>query len=329
MPPGSLAQMLSGFRDMFPEELTRSLLVGLEEPDDAAVYQLDPDRALIFTADFFPPVVDEASAYGAIAAANALNDVYAMGGRPILALNLATFPEDMPSAVARDILQGAAFKVREAGAVVAGGHTTRGEEPVFGLAVIGLVHPEALVRKSGARPGDRLLLSKPLGTGVLTTAGKAGAAAGSDLAEAIVTMASLNDRAARAAAQVGVRAGTDVTGFGLAGHAVEIAEASGVALCLQMGRLPWLSGAFDCASAGWFPGGEGSNASYFGSRVNVRGEIGDVSRRLLFSPETAGGLLLAVPPAHAASLIRACRSVGQTVWEIGEVAVGAGVTVTP
>lgn len=317
--------MLEGFSALFPPELTRELLVGLDAPDDAAVYRLDEHRALIFTADYFPPVVDDPRAYGEIAAANALNDIFAMGGRPALALNLACFPDDMPVAVAREILWGGAEKAREAGAVVAGGHTTRGEEPTYGLAVIGFVDPTQLTRKGGARAGDRLLLSKPLGSGVVTTAGKSGVASPAIMQAACASMSRLNAVAAAAAAAATARTGTDVTGFGLVGHALEMAEPSGVAVRLYPGRVPLLPGAAECGRAGHFPGGAAKNEAHFGTRVRAAADLDPVLRRLMFSPETAGGLLVAVTAERVPDFLAAARAGGQSVWEIGEVVPGAGV----
>ncbi len=317
--------MLQGFSSLFPAELTRDLLVGLDEPDDAAVYRVDERRALIFTADYFPPVVDDPRAYGAIAATNALNDVFAMGGQPVLALNLATFPDDMPAEVAREILWGGAEKAREAGAVVAGGHTTRGEEPTYGLAVIGFVDPATLTRKGGARPGDRLLLSKPLGSGVVTTAGKNASVSAEVMQGAIDSMSRLNAVAAAAARAAGARTGTDVTGFGLVGHALEMAGASGVAFRIFPTRVPLLAGAEECGRADWFPGGAAKNEAHFGDRVRMPADLDPTLRRLMFSPETAGGLLVAVPANRVSDMLAAARAGGQPVWEIGEVVEGSGV----
>jgi selenide,water dikinase len=311
--------MIEGFADLFPPAMREHVLVGLDEPDDAAVYRVDAERALVFTADYFPPVVDDPRAYGAIAATNALNDVFAMGGKPFLALNLACFPDDMPPEVAREILHGAAAKALEAGAVVAGGHTTRGDEPTFGLAVIGFVHPERVVRKGGARPGDRLFVTKRLGTGVVTTAGKQGAASAEEIAAAIESMSQLNAAAGSAARDAGVRAGTDVTGFGLVGHALEMAEAGRCRFVIRVEDVPLLPGALAHARAGRFPGGAATNEDYFGARVRAPRELPAVVRGLMFSPETAGGLLVAVPAEAAAGFRDACQA-----WEIGHVEAGDG-----
>lgn len=320
--------MLEGFSSWFPPEMREPLLVGLEEPDDAAVYRLDAETALIFTADYFPPVVDDPRAYGTIAATNALNDVYAMGGRPMLALNLAIFPDDMPQEVARAILRGAAEKAREAGAVIAGGHTTQGEEPTFGLAVIGRVSPGAVMRKGGARPGDRVFLTKPLGSGVVTTAGKRGLASASDIEAAVASMSRLNVAGAEVARAVGAHAATDVTGFGLAGHALEMANEGRVRFHIHPWHAPLLPGVVDYARAGCFPGGANHNEAYFGSQVVLNGDLDELRRRLLFSPETAGGLLLAIPTETAETFRASCRSVGQPAWEIGEVVAGQGLEIT-
>jgi len=320
--------VLSGFGDFFPPEMSEHLIVGLDDPDDAAVYRIDENTALIFTADYFPPVVDDPYAYGAIAATNALSDVFAMGGRPALALNLASFPDDMPDAVARAILRGGAEKAREAGAVIAGGHTTRGEEPTYGLAVIGFVHPDALMRKGGARVGDRLYLSKALGVGVVTTAGKQGVASASDLEGAVIAMSRLNAAAAGAAQAAGVRCATDITGFGLLGHALEMAEASGMRFRVAAAAVPFLPGSERYGRAGCFPGGAARNAEHFAARVQVVGAIDEVRQRLLFSPETAGGLLAAVPAERAGAFEEAARVAGQPVWAIGEAVAGEGLELT-
>ena len=315
--------MVGGLKGLFPPELTRNLLVGLDDPDDAAVYVLG-DRAIVFTADYFPPVVDDAETYGAIAANNALSDVFAMGGQPVLALNLAGFPDDMPPEVAQAILRGGARQARDAGAVVAGGHTTTSEEPNFGMAVIGTVDPAHLVRKGGARPGDRLVLTKPLGVGVITTAGKAGTALPEAMTAAIGAMLASNRAAALAARRAGVACGTDVTGFGLIGHALELAEASDVCLTVHVAAVPLLAGALHHASAGDFPGGASRNEKFFAARTETSSGVDPLRRRLLFSPETAGGLLLAVPAATADAMVASCCDAGCDATIIGEVTPGRG-----
>ncbi len=318
--------MVTAVAGVFPEEMTRHLLVGLRDPDDAAVYDLD-GTGLIFTADYFPPVVDDPYTYGAIAANNALGDVWAMGGRPLLALNLASFPDDMPTEVAAAILRGGAEKAREGGAVVAGGHTTTSAEPTYGLAVLGTVAPEALIRKGGARPGDRLVLTKPLGVGVITTAGKSGGALPEAMAAAIRSMTATNAAAAEAARAAGVHGGTDVTGFGLIGHAVEMAHAAGVEFRLRAQAVPLLPGARHHAAEGAFPGGADRNQEHFGPHAEFGAAVDPLTGRLLFAPETAGGLLLAVP-AHQLHLFeKGCAAAGVTAAVIGEVTHGRGVHV--
>ena len=235
--------MLRPMQDLFRAADYPDLLVGLGAPDDAAVYRLDEARALIVTTDFFTPIVDDPYQYGAIAAANALSDVYAMGGRPLLALNIAALPPDLPPAMITQIMIGMAEKVREAGAVIAGGHTIQDKEPKVGLAVVGLASPDRLLTKGGARPGDRLILTKPLGTGCITTAAKSDRARPDDIADAAAWMMRLNSDAAGIAVGVGARSATDITGFGLLGHATELAEASGVTLYLDAAQIPLLPGA--------------------------------------------------------------------------------------
>jgi selenide,water dikinase len=271
------------------------LLVGLGEPDDAAVYRLDDSRALIITTDFFTPLVDDPYQYGAIAAANALSDVYAMGGTPLVALNIAALPPDLPPEMITQIMRGLAEKVREAGAVIAGGHTIQDKEPKVGLAVIGLGHPDHLLTKAGARPGDRLILTKPLGTGCITTATKRDQASPEHVAEAVEWMTRLNRAGAEAALAVGVRAATDVTGFGFLGHATEMAEASQVTLRVEMGRVPLMPGAKVYADQWIFPGGSSSNKMAYERGVRFADGISQEMQMLLFDAQTSGGLLIAIP----------------------------------
>jgi selenide,water dikinase len=313
--------MVAGLRAAFTPEATSRVLVGLDAVDDAAVYDLD-GRTLVFTADYFPPVVDGAYDYGAVAASNALGDVFAMGGTPLLALNLAGFPDDMPEAVAAAILRGGADKVAEAGAVVAGGHTTRSEEPSYGLAVVGTVERDAIIRKGGARPGDVLVLSKPLGVGVITTAGKNGVAAPEELEAAVLSMKRLLGPVAAAARAAGVRCGTDVTGFGLIGHLLEMARASGVGFRIDTAAVPLLPGARRCAAEGQFPGGARNNEAFFGEDAPATSLVDGLLRRLLFVPETSGGLLVAVPQAALPGFLAACRGAGEAVAVIGEAVAG-------
>jgi selenide,water dikinase len=303
------------------------LLVGLGEPDDAAVWKLDNERALVATTDFFTPVVDDPYDYGSIAAANALSDIYAMGAQPFLALNIAALPPNLPTEISAEILRGGAEKVREAGVVLAGGHTVQDQEPKFGLMVLGFVHPERILSKGGARPGDVLLLSKPLGFGVITTALKREQVDPAHLAEAVGWMKRLNKTAAGLANEFGLRGGTDVTGFSLLGHASEVANASAVRLRFYLDRLPFTSGALDYAQQWVFPGGAFDNRLYYGSQVHFAPRIDEASQLLLFDPQTSGGLLLCVPAGELEAFLQRARLADQPLWVVGEAAEGQGIEV--
>jgi len=304
-------------------------LVGLGDPDDAAVWKLDEERALVVTTDFFTPVVDDAYDYGAIAAANALSDVYAMGGRPFLALNLAALPPSLPPEMISEVLRGGAETARQAGVVIAGGHTIQDQEPKYGLMVLGFADPARLLTKGGAQPGDILLLSKPLGFGTTTTALKRGLAEPADIAEAVGWMKTLNKKASELALEFGVRCATDITGFSLLGHAIEMGQASGAGLSLHFSQVPFISGARRYAREFIFPGGASDNRLYFGPEVHFAPEIDEASQMLLFDPQTSGGLLLAVPPAQAEALLAKAAQIEQPLWQIGEVVAGAGIEVLP
>jgi len=306
-----------------------ALLVGLGVPDDAAVFQLDEHTTLVQTVDFFPPIVDDPRQYGAIAAANALSDIYAMGGRPLLALAIAGFPDDLPAAVCAAILQGGADVVAEAGAVLGGGHTVSSREPSYGLCVTGVVDLAQLTTKAGARPGDVLVLTKPLGTGVITTAARADRCDPAVLAAAIASMLRLNRDAAALARACGVHAATDITGFGLAGHAAELARASGVALQLEAAALPVLPGALECAAAGFIAGGVLRNQAYLEQAGSITGHatLTLAHRTMVFDPQTSGGLLLSLADVDAAQFVARSAASGQPAWIIGRVVDGAGITV--
>jgi selenide,water dikinase len=273
--------------------------------------------------------VDDAYTFGAIAAANALSDIYAMGARPILALAIAAFPEDLPQELIRAILQGGADKVAEAGAVVAGGHTVVDREPKYGLCVTGLADPARITPKAGARPGDALLLTKPLGTGLITTAAKQGKADAAHLEAAIASMLTLNRRAAELAQAFPIHGATDITGFGLLGHAAELARNSGVGLRIDSRALPALPGALEYAAAGIAPGGLHRNRAFMeeGGYTSYAGAIDAGRRALLFDPQTSGGLLLLLAEEHAAALQAAFAAAGQACWPIGAVTPGAGILV--
>jgi selenide,water dikinase len=309
-----------------PERFPR-LLVGLQVSDDAAVYKITDEVAVIQTLDFFTPVVDDPYAYGAIAAANAMSDVYAMGGEVVLALNICAFPPGLPAETIAEILRGGAEKVLEAGGALGGGHTVDDEEPKYGLAVMGLVHPERILTKGGARPGDLLALTKPLGVGIITTAAKGDAADPAHLPPAAASMMRLNRDAARLAQQVGVHACTDITGFALLGHADEMAEHSRARLRFHLDRLPFLEGAVRYAEEWLFPAGTCRNEACYGRHVDFSPDIPDEMRQLLFTPETSGGLLLAVAPERAGPLAAAFSAAGHPLWLVGEVTTGEGLAV--
>lgn len=292
------------------------------------MYVVAPDVAIVETLDFFPPIVDDAYASGAIGAANAMSDVYAMGGEVLFALQIAAWPEDLSLEQLETLFRGGVDKVREAGGVIAGGHTVIDREPKYGLAVTGRVHPERMLLKSSLRAGDALWLTKPIGTGVLTTAHKNGALSPEDLASTVASMVALNQRAARAAVEAGLHAATDVTGFALAGHAHEMAERSAIAIRIEAGAVPLLPGASEHARGASFGGLERNRAHFLeGGRVRFDG-VDEVLRTLLLDPQTSGGLLVGVPAAHADAWARACTTHGVSATRIGEVTKGQGVTVT-
>ncbi len=325
MGPGALTHVLAGLR----LATHPNLLIGLDISDDAAVYRLDDETALVQTVDFFPPIVDDAYTYGGIAAANALSDIYAMGARPVLALAIAAFPEDLPGATIQAILQGGVDKVAEAGAVVAGGHTVVDREPKYGLCVTGLMNPRRVTAKAHAQPGDVLLLTKPLGTGVITTAIKRDQGQPAHLEAAVASMLRLNKVAAELAQTVEVHSATDITGFGLIGHAAELARNSGVGLQIEVRALPLLPGAVEYARDGIAPGGLYRNQEFLEQDGFVRyaGVIDAGRRLLLFDPQTSGGLLLALAGSAATELEGRYAEAGELCWRIGEVVPGSGIAI--
>jgi selenide,water dikinase len=324
MGPEALAQVLRPLQSLFRAGQHPELLVGLEVSDDAAVYKINDEVAVIQTLDFFTPVVDDPYDYGAIAAANAMGDVYAMGGEVVLALNICGFPPDLPPGIVAEILRGGAEKVAESGGVLAGGHTLNDKEPKYGLAVMGLVHPERVLTKAGARPGDMLVLTKPLGVGVITTALKGEVADPVHVATAVESMKRLNRQAARLIQRLGIHACTDITGFALLGHGQEMAQKSGVRLRFYAERLPFLAGARQYAGQQLFPGGACRNQEYYERWVDFAPAISEEMQMLLFTPETSGGLLVAVPPERTETLTTLCASEGQPCWIVGEVREGRG-----
>ncbi len=351
--------MLRPLSSLFQSADYPDLLIGLGKADDAAVYRLSDDQALVATVDFFTPIVDDPYAYGAIAAANSLSDVYAMGGRPIFALNVAAFPADLSEDVMAAILRGGAEKVREAARAIAGGHTIQDKEPKYGLVVLGLVDPRRVLTKGGAQPGDVLILTKPLGAGVVTTALKRDLATEEQVAAATASMLRLNRAASEAALAAGVRAATDITGFGLLGHASEMLElppsissltppsissltppsissltppsisplgggrAGGearlenpaVGFRLYFDRLPWLPGAQELGDAWVYPGGAHNNRQHYSQWVHFDKRLSEAQQTLCFSPETSGGLLMAVPAGEAERMLGRLEQ----AWVVGEV----------
>jgi selenide, water dikinase len=318
-----LEQLLAGF---VPAE-AEDLLVGLAPADDAAVYRLDDERALIFTLDFFPPVVDDPADYGAIAATNALNDVFAMGGTPLLALSIAAFPEELPIEMLAQIFAAADAQVRAAGGLLAGGHTIRDAEPKYGLAVVGTVHPQGIWPKNGAHAGDVLLLTKPLGTGLIMTGYKRGQAGSQQLERAIRWMRTLNNEVASVLRPFDPSAVTDVTGFGLFGHAHEVAERSGVRVRLESSRFPAIDGALDVARQGVRTSGDPRNRDFAGPHVEIERAVPETLVALGYDPQTAGGLLVSIAGDRAAALEAELASRKLFVRRVGRVEEGAGVVV--
>ena len=318
-PAARLEKLLAGFVPVDAADL----LVGLDPADDAAVYRLDDERALVFTVDFFPPVVDDPRDFGAIAATNALNDVFAMGGTPLLALSITAFPEELPTEMLGEILAGADEVVRGAGAILAGGHTIRDDEPKYGLAVVGTVHPDGIWPKSGAQPGDALFLTKALGTGLVLQAQRDGHAPEGALAAAVAAMRTLNREAAETLRPFAPHAVTDVTGFGLLGHAYEMASRSGVRIELDAASLPALHSALELAEAGVRTGGDRRNRDYSGPHVDSSAAA--AAEALAFDPQTAGGLLVSLPADKAPVLAATFAAAGLPLHRIGRVTPGAGV----
>jgi selenide,water dikinase len=312
---------------MFPPEQYPKLLVGLQVSDDAAVYRISDEVAVVQTIDFFTPVVDDPFDYGAIAAANAMSDVYAMGGDVVLALNVAGFPADLPHDVSGEILRGGAEKVAEAGGVLAGGHTIDAKEPTYGLAVMGLVHPDRIWTKGGAQPGDALVLTKPLGVGMVTTALKAGVADDAHVAEAVDSMKRLNRDAARLLDRGGTHACTDITGFALLGHGLEMAAKGGVQLSFSFDNLPYVPGAVKYAEDNLFPGGSCNNQRAYADSVTFASRFDEEMQLLLFTPETSGGLLAAVAPEKLDALLDAFSAANHRCWVVGSVTEGTGIRV--
>jgi len=326
--PADLAQVL---RNLPPTEPDPNLLVGLDTSDDAGVYKLNDELAIVQTVDFFTPIVDDPYDFGQVAAANAISDIYAMGGKPLTVLNIVAFPiHTLDKEVLADILRGAADKVKEAGATLVGGHSIDDKEPKFGLAVTGLVHPDKVRANAGARPGDKLILTKPIGVGILTTSIKKDQLTEEEIARVTRVMTTLNKTAAETMEPYEVHACTDITGFGLLGHASEMAKGSGVGIRIERGKVPVLPRVRELAEAGFVPGGTKNNFAHLEGSVTFADTIDQVGQWILCDAVTSGGLLIAVEPTQAEELLGKLRESGVDAHMIGETTAGdAGrITVT-
>jgi selenide,water dikinase len=307
---------------MLPRQNLPGVIVGYEHSDDAGVFQLTSDIAVVQTVDYFPPIVDDAYMYGQIAAANSLSDVYAMGGVPKTALSIVGFPtQGVDFSILGDIMRGGSDKLTEAGVALLGGHSVRDDEIKFGYAVTGIIDPKNIKQNTGAKVGDRIILTKPLGTGLITTAGKRGKAAAEHLQAAVSTMLQLNRRASEIAVDFQVHSMTDVTGFGLAGHAVEVAKASAVSMEFDHRNLPLLPGALDYSRMGFCAGGLTSNEEFFGKKISISDSVSADLKNVFFDPQTSGGLLIFCEPGSSGSLLQKLQSEGLPAVEIGFVAV--------
>jgi len=314
--------VLLPIQELYQEADYPDLLIGLETPDDAAVWRLGQGRVLVVTTDFFTPVVDDAYDYGAIAAANSLSDVYAMGAVPFMALTVAALPPDLDPMVSQQIMRGMAEKTREAGAVIAGGHTIQDKEPKIGLIALGFADEDRLLRKDGLQLGDHLVLTKPLGFGVTTTALKQQQAPPEDVIEVVSWMKKLNNGAAALAGQFNLRAATDVTGFSFLGHAWEMATAAGVGMRISFKDVPLISCAKKHAAAFRFPGGASDNMLHYSRHIKFPDDLPEEHRFLLFDPQTSGGLLLGVPEKDIDAFMAAAKVSKQPAWVVGKVVEG-------
>jgi selenide, water dikinase len=319
MPPGVLAQVLCHL----PQISDENLLVGCDSFADAGVYRLRDDLAIVQTLDFFTPVVDDPYLFGQVAAANSLSDVYAMGAKPLTAMNIVCFPyKTLDINILGQILKGGADKIAEAGALLIGGHSIEDEEPKYGLSVTGTIHPQDLITNAGARTGDRLVLTKPLGSGLILTAAKAEMDGPGELDAVIRSMAALNREASEAMLVAGVNAATDITGFGLLGHAWEMALTSKVAMEVSFGSIPLFRGALQAASIGLVPGGAYANRDYVAADLETAAAVGEREMDVLCDPQTSGGLLIAVPPEREKKLMAELEQRGVTAAVIGRVIFG-------
>jgi selenide,water dikinase len=287
------------------------VLVGLETSDDAGVYRLNDEMALVQTVDFFTPIVDDPFTFGQVAAANALSDVYAMGGTPLTAMNLVAFPiQTLSSSILKEILRGGLSKIDEAGVALVGGHTIEDQEIKYGLSVTGIVHPDKILSNAKAVAGDKLVLTKPLGTGIISTALKAGMASGKAIKEMVESMIALNQKASERMKTFGAHACTDITGFGLIGHALEMVTASRIGMVIDSKQIPLLSGVMEYTGLGLIPGGAHSNRRFYSCRVEVDPSVSNLLMDILYDPQTSGGLLISLPSGQAKALVEALKSEG-------------------
>ncbi|SYZ72168.1 Selenide, water dikinase [Candidatus Zixiibacteriota bacterium] len=316
MGPKFLADLLKNL----PSEPNPNLLVGFETSDDAGIFRIDDRQALVQTVDFFPPILDDPYAFGQVAAANALSDIYAMGGKPLTALNIVGFPEGtMPPEILSRILLGGAEKIREAGAVIVGGHSIKDKELKYGVAVTGIIDIDKIIRNVGAKVGDRIFLTKPLGTGLITTAIKKNLASPEDIVTVTVGMTTLNNVASELMVACGAHAATDITGFGLLGHAYEMAHCSDVTIRFYWDKLPLLPNVIRFAEEWAVPGGTNANIEYMADKVQLPPNLTDAQKFLLHDPQTSGGLLIALSPDDAAKFSEMARKRNLTAFEIGDV----------
>ncbi len=318
MGPKFLAEVLRGL----PIEVNPNLLVGFETSDDAGIYKINDRQALVQTVDFFPPIVDDPYAFGQIAAANALSDIYAMGGKPLTALNIVAFPlGTMPQEILGKILLGGAEKIKEAGAVIVGGHSIKDKELKYGIAVTGIIDIDKVIKNSGAQVGDILLLTKPLGTGIITTAIKRSAAQVDDVKTVTAMMTQLNNAASELMVKFGAHAATDITGYGLLGHAYEMASASGVSLELEFDKVPLLPNLMKYSIAGFIPGGLNANREYLEDKVQLSSQFDKAQVDVLFDPQTSGGLLISLSEANAELFQAEALRLGLHIANIGRVVI--------
>ena len=316
MSPGALDDILCGLHPV----KNPNVIVGLDTPDDSAVYKINENTALVQTVDFLTPIVDDPYIFGQIAAANSLSDIYAMGAEPVTALNLVGFPTDkLDKSILKEILRGGMDKMAEAGVCLVGGHSIDDQEIKYGLAVTGLVHPEKVLTKQGARTGDAVLITKPLGIGIIATALKAGTAGSSAVQDITNAMVTLNKTASEVIQDIGVHACTDVTGFGLIGHAIEVARSSNKAVSLHASSVPVFKDALEYASMGLVPMGAHSNRNFYDTCVVYREHISPEMKDILYDPQTSGGLFITVDPGKKDSLVERCKEKGVEVFHVGEV----------